>query len=197
MRILTFQDKYVLETLILNKTKKIYEYNDTPQYDEKHIDLFKRIKDKMVDTLGLDTNRYFNPIWGWVISKNTELTDEYLEEIFNRHIVSCDRLVALELDVPKEFLLISNYSVWDDLLFKAKFNQQISDDDFNRLFKKEHGAILQVSMPFISVDFVKSYKDYNDFMSKDYSDTDRLVKEELSKGKLKLDNTGNYIESYK
>lgn len=196
MRIVTFQEKTVLEELILNRTSKVFECT-TQMFESRFEGLYNRMLETMKAKLALPENRQFVPIWGWVISKKTEINDAFLDELYNRHAIHSDRLVALELEVPKEFLVVSNFDVWNELLFKATFKQDITDEEYNELFVKKQGAILQVAMPFIAVDFVKSYKDYNDYTKRDYSNTDALVKKEMSKGDIITDETGNYIIGYK
>lgn len=196
MRIVSFQDKVILEELVLDKIKPLFECNIVV-FKKREEELHNRIKNKMIGTMDIPKDRMFVPMWGWVIPKNQELTTEYLDSLYDRHAPSCDRIVAFELEVPKELLLISNFKEWQELLFKCTFNQEITDLDFDKLFEKQNGAILQVCMPFIHKAHILSYKDYNDFKSKDYSNTEGIMQKEINDGTVELDPTGQFILKYK
>lgn len=196
MRLLTFQDKYVLEELVLKQNKPMYECK-VVAFKNREEALYNKVRDRMIEVLDIPKDRYFVPIWCWVIPKNQEITPEYLDEIYDRHVPSCDRIVSFELDVPKELLMISNYEHWQDLLFKTAFGQTVSDDDFDLLFARKPGAILQVCIPFIHKNHITTYKDYNDFNGRDYSNTDALMHKEIADGLVDLDPTGQFILKYK
>ena len=188
MRVITFQDKYVLDFLKVNeKDNPIYECNKV-FFQKRQEKLFNMIANKLKETCGIEAERHVIPIWGWVVKKDLKITDDLLNELYNRAIPKCDRMVVLELEVPKEFVLLSNFEIWnDELLFNTIFydDYDITEEEFNKLFEKQKGAILQVCFPFIAYAFVKSIRDYNDWVNRDYSQTDEWGKNAQAKGEYK------------
>lgn len=187
MRLLTFQDKLVAESLISLKEqgKKAIYQQDKIFYQKREEVLYKKFIEMMKEQLNIDRDRKVIPIWCWVIPKKQELTEDYIDSLISRFTPKCDRLTYLELEVPDTIVFVTNFDVWYDLLFKCTFyNVEPSDEDIKNLIKKVKGATLQASIPFIYAEFIKSYKDYNDFGSRDYSLTDMEVKKLQSKGKF-------------
>ena len=188
MRLLTFQDKFVLdriEVLERDNKKPIYVCNENRIRNE-YENLYNKYIARMKSSLGIDSSRRVIPIWCWVIPKKLELTKEVLNDLINRETIKCNRLVALELEVPNEFCFISNFTVWNDLKFKCIFeNNDIKDEELDELFIKQKGAILQVTLPFISKDFIKKVlMDENNYIERDYSKTDTEIKELHAKGEF-------------
>ena len=130
---------------------------------------------EMRKRLNIPDDKMISPVWCWGVRKTEELTDEFLNELYNRFTPKCDRMVCIELDVPKDYIFITNFEVWYDLLFKCKFNQQINTEDFNKLFEKQKNVITQICIPFIHNDFIVSVKDYEDYLNHDYSQTDSEI----------------------
>lgn len=193
MRLLTLQDKIVIEQL--------YEDN-MDLYECQHIEfkkreelLYNKMKIKMIKDLGIPGTRTFVPIWCWVVPKDKEINTEYIDELYNRMAPNCDRIVAIELEIPKEFIIISNFDHWKELLFNVTFGIDVSEADFQKLFEKQKGATLQATIPFISKDHIVKYIDFNDFKSKPYEATESMINDMVKKGSIKLDPTGQFIES--
>lgn len=195
MRLITIQDKYVLEELY-KKNKPIYECQ-VVAFKKREELLYNKMKIKMIKDLGIQSGRNFVPIWCWVVPKSQEITGDYIDELYDRMAPKCDRIVYFELDVPKELIVISNFERWSDLLFNTAFGKEVTDEDFNKLFEKQKGAILQACIPFIARDHILSYKDYNDFGKRDYSVTESMISDAISKGAIQLDPTGQFILSEK
>lgn len=191
MRVITFQDKYVLDFLKVNESDNpIYECKQI-FFQKKQEKLFNLIANKLKDSCGIESERQVIPIWGWVVKKDLKITDDLLNELYNRAIPKCNRMVVLELEIPKEFVLLSNFEIWnDELLFNTVFydDYEITIEEFNKLFEKQKGAVLQACFPFIAYDFVKSIRDYNDWVNRDYSQTDEWVRNAQAKGEYKEDN---------
>lgn len=193
MRLLTFQDKFVLDTIEYKKELgkfPIYECEKV-NFTHKEEKLYNKFIHRMKEKLDIPMERIVLPIWAWVVPKNQEIDDEYLTELYDRMIPKCDHLVAIELDVPKELVFISNFNEWYELKFKCIFNKDDAEEiDIDSLFKKQKGAVLQAALPFIDEAFIVNYKDYNSYVDKDYSKTDSEIKELKKKGYLDKDPSG-------
>lgn len=187
MRLLTFQDKLVAEKLHLLKEegkKPIYQQNKI-FYQKREEVLYRKFIDMMKEHLQIDPNRSVIPIWCWVIPKKQELTDEYINSLISRFTPKCDRLTYIELEVPDNLVFVTNFDVWYDILFQCTFyRREPTDEEMQNLLKKVKGATLQACIPFIFAEFIKSYKDYNNFNARDYSLTDQEIKSLQSKGKF-------------
>lgn len=186
MRLITFQDKYVLNSL---ENKNIYECNKI-FFESKYNDLYNKFTNRMKESLGIDMNRRVIPIWCWVIQKDLELNIDIINELYDREIPKCNNLVMLELDVPKEFLFISNYDLWSDYLFRIVFENKLefSYEEIDKLFEKVKGAKLQASIPFITKEFIKSSKIFNNYIDRDYTQTDEwIAREKKKRGEDKFD----------
>ena len=109
---------------------------------------------------------------------------ELLDELYNRAVPKCDRLIALELEVPKEFVFITNFDVWYDLKFKCRFNEEITQEDIDKLYEKKKGARTQACIPFIDKKFIINSKDYEDYLHKDYTQTDEEIKSLQARGEF-------------
>lgn len=185
-RLVTFQDKYILDLFEIQKrsNKKQIYIQENNYFRNIECNLLQKFITEMKTKLGIPEDRFMLPIWCWVVPKSQELTDEYILELYSRSVPKCGRIVLLELEVPKNFVLLSNYSVWEDLLFSCNItrNPDVKDEEFNKLFEKRKGSILQASLPFLSKDFIIKVKDYNNYLDRDYSNTDNEIKELQSKG---------------
>ena len=82
MRLITFQDKYVLNSL---ENKNIYEC-DKIFFESKYNDLYNKFTNRMKESLGIDMNRRVIPIWCWVIQKDLELNIDVINELYDREI---------------------------------------------------------------------------------------------------------------
>lgn len=186
MRLFTFQDKYVLDLLEYkekNGLRPIYECTDI-FFQHREQDLYNKFINKMKIALKIPYDRVVIPIWCWVVPKDQELTDEYIDELYTRYVPKCNNMVGIELNVPKEFVFLSNFQVWQDLLFRVTFKQEITDSMIDKLFEKQKGAILQAAIPILDKQFIINTKIYNDHTKKDYSETDAEVAELQSRGEF-------------
>lgn len=186
MRLITFQDKIVIDTIEEKEKQGL-----TPLYFcnkiffiEKEERIYNEVIRSMKSKLGIHDNQMAIPIWCWTIPKNVEITDELLDELYNRAVPKCDRLIALELEVPKEFVFITNFDVWYDLKFKCRFNEEITQEDIDKLYEKKKGARTQACIPFIDKKFIINSKDYEDYLHKDYTQTDEEIKSLQARGEF-------------
>ena len=186
MRLVTFQDKYVtdyLEQAEVEGYPTIYECKEI-NFLQKEENLYNKVINKMKEQLKISMERQVIPVWCWVVPKDQELNDEYIDILYNRYTPKCDTLTVLELDVPKEFIFITNFDLWYDLKFKIRFNEQVTDKDIEGLFIKQKGATIQACIPFIDKQFIKSCKIIDDPMRNDYSQTEDEVAQLQSKGQF-------------
>lgn len=195
MRLVTFQDRFILEKINWEEKKgkiPLFLCNKV-NFLDREVPMVIKFIDKMKEALKINKERDMIPIWCWVVPKNQELTDEYLLELYSRYIPNCKNIYMYELEVPNEHVFITNFEVWEDILFKLKFRMEVSDELFNRLFQKQKGAIIQASIPFIHKDYIKNMQEINR-IENNYEKTEREVSELISQGSIKLDEDG-YIES--
>ncbi len=184
MRLLTFQDKIVIDTIEQKEEDGnlgIFE-SDKKNWNNKEDELYDLYIKRMKDSLDIPEDRDVVPIWAWVVPKSQEIDDEYLLELYERMIPKANSLVAIEMEVPKEFIFVSNFDEWYNLKFECAFNKEfdIEDSDLDILFKKQKNAILQTSLPFITRDFITDYIDYNNYVDRDYSKTEDEVKMQIN-----------------
>ena len=186
MRLVTFQDKYVLD--VINHKEELGNlpiyFATKPLYNPKEDKIYKLFISKMREALSLSPEQMKLPIWCWTLPKDTELTDEYLNTLYIRSVPKCNRLSAIELQIPKEFVFISNFELWEELRFKSLFKQPIEDNEIDKLFEKRKGAITQASIPFLSKDFIVSIKDYEDYINRDYSQTNEEIAQLQKRGEF-------------
>lgn len=184
MRLVTFQDKYVLDYLELAEAEgypTVYECKEI-NFLQKEEYLYNKVIDKMKEQLNIPQDRQVIPVWCWVVPKDQHLTDDYIDTLYNRYTPKCDRLTVLELDVPKEFIFITNFDLWYELKFRVRFKETVTDEDIEGLFKKQKGATIQACIPFIDKKFIKSQKIIDDPMARDYSQTEDEVARLQAKG---------------
>lgn len=185
MRLVTFQDMYVIDRINYKRAKgeKPIYVNNQIRFTNKEEGLYNLFVNRMKKELQIPQEKRVIPVWAWVVPKSKELTKEFLDELYCRMIPKCSNMVTMELDVPKQFLFISNFTKWFDLLFKCKFEKDfnITDKDLDTLFVKEQGAILQAAMPFIADDFITNVYYENKYKDADYSKTEREVQDDIAK----------------
>lgn len=188
VRLITFQDLSILNTLKYHNT---FESSQDPSYIEE--DLINKFTLKMKESLGIDKEREFYPLWAWVPKKDELFDDNTLEKFISLSTPKANNLCALELLVPKEFVFISNFDLWDSYRFKIRFESEgiITDEEIDKLFEKCKGARLQASLPFITKEWVSQSKKYYDPMKFDYSQTDNFIKEKIKSGQMQLDANGD------
>ena len=195
MRILTFQDKIVINAIRdkeIDKLMPVYECKNI-FFSKREEDLFNMMITYMRNKLNIPKDRIFMPIWGWVVPKDIVIDKEYIDTLFNRYIPKCHDLLAMELEVPNDLVVISNYSVWESLLFKLLFEEKpINIDDFEKLFVKQKGAILQASIPFIHRNHIVNMTTFENYTN-DFSQTDKEIKELIRDNKINVDETGQWF----
>lgn len=194
MRLVTFQDQYVIDKIKFEEEEgRVPVYiNNHFYFTKKEEPLILKFKDKMKDAIKI--KKLATPIFCWVIKKDQELTDEFIDELYVRYIPKCRNIVVIELDVPDEGVFVSNYDVWSKIIFNLQINKTMSDEEFNLLFKRQKGATLQACIPFIHKRFIKSYKIIDNVFDRDYSDTESEVQRMIENREIELDDDGN-IES--
>lgn len=195
MRLITFQDKYVIDKIEYeeeNGRLPIY-INNNFYFNKKQEAFILKFKERMKKELKLP--KLATPIFCWVVKKNEEITDELINELYLRYIPKCGRLTMIELEVPNDGVFISNYEIWSRLMFNLQINKGLKDDDFEELFAKQKGAVIQAVIPFIHKRFITSYKIMDDILARDYSQTEQELQTMINNNEVELDEYGN-IESF-
>lgn len=194
MRLVTFQDKYVLDKIKFEEENgRVPVFiNNKFYFNKKQEPFILKFKERMKKELKLP--RLATPIFCWVIKKNDELTDELIDELYLRYIPKCRVITLIELDVPNDGVFISNYDIWTKIMFNLQINKDVVKD-FDKLFEKQKGATLQAAIPFIHKKFIKSYKILDNVLERDYSKTEEEIQSMIDNKEIQLDGDGN-IESF-
>ena len=156
MKILTIQNKDVLNTL---KQNKIYYAN--------RISLSENLKE--VYTMMMNHYNYVNsPIFGCIIGRYAEFYGANIENG-----------IILELDIPDQYVKKQVYYDWTDLIYFMEFPEEFTScslelDDFmldvlNGKNTEDLDKPIQVTFPHIDPKWlINSYEITNDFTSKYY-----------------------------
>ena len=202
MRLMTFQDRTILSIINYNKESGNYamyapdkDYNDT---NEKEIQLMKMLTEKIKSYMHIDQRRHLIPVWCWVMRRQDDIDDmDYINDMFIRHIPRAKKLMALELEVPKENVFLMNYLIWEQIYCDVKFDRDINKELFNKLFEKKKGATLQACIPFILEDYIVKKKIIRRDISENrlYPMTDSEIRNLINNGEISLNSFGD-IESF-
>lgn len=194
MRIISFQDKAVW-LMIKHGNKQLFENTTEVRFQARYEKLISAVANRMREVLDIPENRYFIPIWGWVVRRDFEFDKENLSELYDRKKPQCNICCALDMEVKNELVLTINFDIWEDIMFKLCFDKDYDfNEDFESLFERKKGATLQVAMPFIHKDFITKVIDLSTYTNKDYSDVENDIKDKISRGTIITDETGQYIE---
>lgn len=191
IRLITFQDVIVTTTL---ESYSAYEsQKEYIGFTEKM--LFDKFKARMKAALKIDPNRNIYPIWCWIPKKDEKFEDD--ETIRNYMELSTpkgDNIEVLELSVPKEFVFVSNFDLWNEYRFKVRFETGgvITDAQINKLFEKQKGARLQAAIPIITKDHIIKRKLLYDPMKFDYSETEATILNRQQSGEIIIDSNGYF-----
>ena len=192
MRLITFQDRYVLEKI------KFEEENERPPmylakelyFEEKEMYIINKFINRMKESINFPKDKKLIPIWCWKTVKSDNIDDK-IKMYFERFRPKAKELVLLDLEVPNDGVFISNFNIWRNILCDLKFDRFVSDEKFEKLFEKQKGAILQGCIPFIYKDFVNGVRYLNRYIDKDYSRTDEEIRRMMDNNELVLDANGN------
>lgn len=192
MRLITFQDRYVLEKI------KFEEENERPPmylakelyFEEKEMYIINKFINRMKEVINFPKDKKLIPIWCWKTVKSDNIDDK-IKMYFERFRPKAKELVLLDLEVPNDGVFISNFNIWRNILCDLKFDRFVSDEKFEKLFEKQKGSILQGCIPFIYKDFVNGVRYLNRYIDKDYSRTDEEIRRMMDNNELVLDANGN------
>lgn len=193
MRLVTFQDIFVIKKIIYEQQENNSPvfFNREINFQEREMYVFNKFVDKMKQKLQLPMDRPMLPIWCWVVRKNQELDNDFINELYDRSIPHCKQLTLYELEVPDDGVFISNFDVWKEISFNMKFSIPVDNNMFNRLFEKQKGATLQACIPFIHKQFITGIKYFNRAIDGNYKETEEEISKLIEQGEIKLDKNGN------
>lgn len=196
MRLVTFQDKYVLDKLEFEQEegRPPAFFNTKLYFQDREMNIVNKLINEMKTQLKIPMERRMIPIWCWVVPKNMELLKPDIEELYNRHIPSCKEMIFLDLIVPDDGIFITNYDIWYDILLDMKFSRHISEEGFQKLFEKKKGATLQACIPFIHKSFIKNVTYFDRYIDREYFKTEKELKDMIDNDLITLDNNGNIWE---
>ena len=193
MRLITFQDRYVLSKIQYEKENNrspIYTSNEL-RCQSREIDTYKKFIEVFRERIKFPKDKLLIPIWCWVIVKKTKINKEVIFRHYERFRPKAENIVLLDLEVPNDGVFITSFSAWLNILFNIKFNKKVTDEMFNELFEKKPGSIIQACIPFIHESFIKEVRYLNSYKERDYSRTEKEIQELIESGECILDKNGN------
>ena len=193
MRLITFQDKYVLAKIEFEKenNRSPVFLNKRINFQEREMYIVNKFIERMKEKINYPKDKKLIPIWCWMIVKSTTINKEVIERHYERFTPSAKNMVLLDLEVPKDGCFVTNFGVWKEILFNLKFNRPVPDSLFEKLFQKQKGAIVQVCIPFIHESFIKDKRYFYRSIDYDYKQTEEEIQEMIKNGELILDSKGN------
>ena len=193
MRLLTFQDKFVISKVEYEEEEQrtpVY-LNNQLYFQEREMELINKFINRMKDEINFPKDKKMIPIWCWVTVKSMVISKEVIERHYERFTPSAKNMILLDLEVPNDGCFVTNFDVWKEILFNIKFNKPVSDSLFEQLFEKRKGAILQACIPFIHKSFIKDVRYFYRSKDYDYSKTEEEIQEMIKNNELILDKNGN------
>lgn len=153
MRVVTIQDKQVLEDLLRSGIYIVDIYKSKyKQYEES----YRTMKELMDKHLGIRTL----PIWGFnKVQGMVPPIDLDWEYYKGKGVDITPNSVIMELEVDERNMLIMDYYQWTDYMyFLGEGDTERANVSLQNLFDIDNADTIQICMPFMHKYMIKSYK---------------------------------------